>query len=225
MFETFTEKHVLTDGRRSIEVHRLAGSGHNDAFAMVFLPAEGILIEGDACTPPAVTAPPPAMPNPFAVNLYENIQRLKLDVRQIAASARATPDHAGRSAHGDRPAPGSHELARLRLRPSRLRLASGSISCPRSARARRLERPVLTLDSFARLLAFQDVWQGCADRLAGNTCSRAGACLKSRPPLSPGAKLPERARSILAHQRFVVCQDRPDGPQRPGEDAKDRRVA
>ena len=25
------------------------------------------------------------MPNPFAVNLYENIQRLKLDVRQIAA--------------------------------------------------------------------------------------------------------------------------------------------
>ena len=26
-----------------------------------------------------------AMPSPFAVNLYENIQRLKLDVRQIAA--------------------------------------------------------------------------------------------------------------------------------------------
>ena len=25
------------------------------------------------------------MPNPFSVNLYDNIQRLKLDVRQIAA--------------------------------------------------------------------------------------------------------------------------------------------
>jgi glyoxylase-like metal-dependent hydrolase (beta-lactamase superfamily II) len=84
-FETFTEKHVLTDGRRTIEVHQIAGSGHNDAFAMVYLPAEKILVEVDAYTPLAGNTPPPAVPNPFAVNLYENIQRLKLDVRQIAA--------------------------------------------------------------------------------------------------------------------------------------------
>jgi glyoxylase-like metal-dependent hydrolase (beta-lactamase superfamily II) len=84
-FETFTDKHVLTDGRRTIEVHLIAGSGHNDGFAMVYLPAEKILIEVDAYAPPAGNAPPPAVPNPFAVNLYDNIQRLKLDVRQIAA--------------------------------------------------------------------------------------------------------------------------------------------
>lgn len=42
-------------------------------------------IEGDAYTPAAADAPPPASPNPFSVNLYENIQRLKLDVKQIAA--------------------------------------------------------------------------------------------------------------------------------------------
>ena len=83
-FETFTDKHVLTDGRRTIEVHQIAGSGHNDAFAMVYLPAEKILIEVDAYAPPAGNAPPPATPSPFAVNLYDNIQRLKLDVRQIA---------------------------------------------------------------------------------------------------------------------------------------------
>jgi len=41
--------------------------------------------EADAFTPATADAPPPAMPNPFSVNLYDNIQRLKLDVRQIAA--------------------------------------------------------------------------------------------------------------------------------------------
>jgi glyoxylase-like metal-dependent hydrolase (beta-lactamase superfamily II) len=84
-FETFTDKHVLTDGSRTIEIHKIAGGGHNDAFAMVYLPKEKILIEGDAYTPPAANAPPPTAANPFAVNLNENIARLKLDVKQIAA--------------------------------------------------------------------------------------------------------------------------------------------
>jgi glyoxylase-like metal-dependent hydrolase (beta-lactamase superfamily II) len=84
-FETFADKHVLTDGTRSIEVHQIGGNGHNDAFAMVYLPAEKILMEVDAWAPPAANTPPPSPPSPFAVNLYENIQRLKLDVRQIAA--------------------------------------------------------------------------------------------------------------------------------------------
>lgn len=84
-FETFTDKHTLTDGRRAIEIHPIDGSGHNDGFVMVYLPAEKILIEVDAWAPLAPNAPPPAAPSPFAVNLYENIHRLKLDVRQIAA--------------------------------------------------------------------------------------------------------------------------------------------
>jgi glyoxylase-like metal-dependent hydrolase (beta-lactamase superfamily II) len=84
-FETFAEKHVLTDGKRTIEIHRLAGNGHNDAFAMVYLPAERILVEVDAWAPLAPNAPPPPSPSPFAINLYENVQKLKLDVRQVAA--------------------------------------------------------------------------------------------------------------------------------------------
>ena len=83
-FETFGDKHVLTDGSRTIEIYKIAGGGHNDAFAMVYLPKEKILIEGDAYTPLAANAPPPAAANPFAVNLDENIARLKLDVKQIA---------------------------------------------------------------------------------------------------------------------------------------------
>jgi glyoxylase-like metal-dependent hydrolase (beta-lactamase superfamily II) len=92
-FETVTGSHVLTDGKRTIEMREIAGSGHNDAFLMVFLPAEGILSEADAWAPLPANAPPPAVPNPFAVNLYENIQRLKLPVRQIAAihGPRAAP--------------------------------------------------------------------------------------------------------------------------------------
>lgn len=84
-FETVGAKHVLTDGRRSIEVHQIAGGGHNDGFLMIYLPAEGILIEGDAYTPTAANVAPPSPPNPYSVNLFENIQRLKLNVRQIAA--------------------------------------------------------------------------------------------------------------------------------------------
>ena len=126
-FVTFTNKQVLTDGARTVEIHRIAGNPHNDAFAMVYLPAEKILIEADAYTPPAPPAPAqggapggaaggragagpagaapeggaraagaggrgaaaaaptePPPPSPSTVNLYENIQKLKLDVAQIA---------------------------------------------------------------------------------------------------------------------------------------------
>jgi glyoxylase-like metal-dependent hydrolase (beta-lactamase superfamily II) len=84
-FETFSDHHTLADGQRAVEIHAIQGSGHNDAFAMVYLPAAKILVEVDAFTPTAADVPPPATPNPFSVNLYQNIERLKLDVRQIAA--------------------------------------------------------------------------------------------------------------------------------------------
>ena len=84
-FDGFTGKHVLTDGKRPIEIHSIAGNGHNDAFVLVYLPNEKILVEADAYTPPAANAPPPATPNPYSVNLYENIQKLNLNVEKIAA--------------------------------------------------------------------------------------------------------------------------------------------
>ncbi|MGD0635553.1 MAG: MBL fold metallo-hydrolase [Beijerinckiaceae bacterium] len=84
-FETYKDKYVLTDGSRSIEIHKIAGSGHSDELALIYLPAEKILIEADAYTPAAPNAPVPAGVNPYTVNLDENIQRLKLDVVQIAA--------------------------------------------------------------------------------------------------------------------------------------------
>ena len=59
---------------------------------MVYLPKEKILAEPDAYTPPAQAGTaliPPAVP--FAKALYDNIQRLKLDVQMI------TPLHGNRT--------------------------------------------------------------------------------------------------------------------------------
>jgi glyoxylase-like metal-dependent hydrolase (beta-lactamase superfamily II) len=84
-FETFTGKHVLSDGQRSIEIHDIVGNGHNDAFSLVYLPAEKVLVEADAYTPPAANAPALTARNPYTTNLYQNVLKLKLDVAQIAA--------------------------------------------------------------------------------------------------------------------------------------------
>lgn len=82
-FETFTGKHVIADSLRPIEIFPVAGSGHADGFAMVYLPAEKFLIEADAFAMPPEGSRPPATPNPYNVNLYENIRRLNLDVRLL----------------------------------------------------------------------------------------------------------------------------------------------
>jgi glyoxylase-like metal-dependent hydrolase (beta-lactamase superfamily II) len=83
-FLSFAGKHVLTDGKRPIEIHSIAGNGHNDAFVLVYLPNEKVLVEADAYTPTAANVPAPAIPNPYSVNLYENIQKLNLNVEKIA---------------------------------------------------------------------------------------------------------------------------------------------
>ena len=72
-------------GRNCVDIYSIAGSSHNDAFALVYLPAEKVLVEADAYTPLAPGATPPTSVNPYSQNLLENIQNLKLDVDQIAA--------------------------------------------------------------------------------------------------------------------------------------------
>jgi glyoxylase-like metal-dependent hydrolase (beta-lactamase superfamily II) len=84
VFETFTVKHVLADASNPIEIHTIERSGHNDAFAMVYLPSARILIEADAWTPTPPGATPPVVINPLWINLYRNIERLQLDVQRFA---------------------------------------------------------------------------------------------------------------------------------------------
>ena len=74
------EKLVLGEGERTVELHRIRGSTHNDAFLMAWLPKEKLLIEADAFNG---TPKPPAQVNPLTLNLVENIERLKLPVERI----------------------------------------------------------------------------------------------------------------------------------------------
>lgn len=81
---TVRAKHVLTDSARTVELHHIQDNPHNTGLLMAWLPKEKMLVEVDAYTPlPSPSTPPPATPNPNSVNLYENIQRLNLNVNQI----------------------------------------------------------------------------------------------------------------------------------------------
>jgi glyoxylase-like metal-dependent hydrolase (beta-lactamase superfamily II) len=91
-FETFTKKLVLDDASQPIEIHAIEGSGHNDAFAMVYLPAQKILIEADAWTPAPPGAKPAATVNPLWTNLARNIERLGLNVQRFAPLHGAVQD-------------------------------------------------------------------------------------------------------------------------------------
>ena len=77
------DRMVLKDGARTAEIHHIKGSIHADTFLMVYLPKEKLLIEADAFTPGPPNTPAPAKPNPYHVNLVENLERLKLPVERI----------------------------------------------------------------------------------------------------------------------------------------------
>jgi glyoxylase-like metal-dependent hydrolase (beta-lactamase superfamily II) len=76
-------KTVLSDGARTLELHKIGDSIHTDTYLMVYLPKEQLLIQADAYTPLPPNAKPPSPPNANNVNLIENIERLKLSVDRI----------------------------------------------------------------------------------------------------------------------------------------------
>lgn len=83
-FQAVGDRGQLTDGARTIELH-LIPNRHNNGVLAAYLPAEKILVQVDLYSPLAATAPVPATPNPFSVDLADHIRKLKLDVAQILA--------------------------------------------------------------------------------------------------------------------------------------------
>ena len=63
----------------------IEGNPHALGMLMAYLPKERILVEADLFTPPAPNTPPVAKPSAAQMSLYDNVQRLKLKVGQIAS--------------------------------------------------------------------------------------------------------------------------------------------
>lgn len=83
MFEAVTDKFTITDGMQTIEVHSTMGDSHTGELLVAYLPRTRLLVEADSYSPNDPTARP-MPPPPNAVALYDNIERLKLNVAQIA---------------------------------------------------------------------------------------------------------------------------------------------
>jgi glyoxylase-like metal-dependent hydrolase (beta-lactamase superfamily II) len=78
------DKYTITDGTQTIDVYATAGDTHTGEYTLVYLPGPKILVEGDAYSPGPPDTAPPATPPPNAVALYDDVQRLALDVATIA---------------------------------------------------------------------------------------------------------------------------------------------
>ena len=81
--EGMGEKKILTDGTHTIELHHQQNFLHHDGMILAYLPKEKVLLEADGYNPQAANATPLNPPSPYTMSLFDNIQRLKLDVQRI----------------------------------------------------------------------------------------------------------------------------------------------
>jgi glyoxylase-like metal-dependent hydrolase (beta-lactamase superfamily II) len=95
--EAVLDKRVLSDGTQTLELYKIQGSNHADTMLIAYLPKDKLLVEADMWNPPAQpnTPAPAGVAAAEPLNLWNNIQRLKLDVAQIA------PLHGGLVSFGD----------------------------------------------------------------------------------------------------------------------------
>ena len=77
--EGVTQKYVISDGRRTLDVYALGGNDHDGNMLVAYLPTEKILINADLYSPPANPGRIPGASNNIRA-LNRNIQRLNLDV-------------------------------------------------------------------------------------------------------------------------------------------------
>ncbi len=81
--QAVNDKYVITDGKQSIEVYSTIGDLHTDELLVAYIPSVKVLVEADSYSPGPPNAPAPNPVPPNALTLYNNIQRLKLDVATV----------------------------------------------------------------------------------------------------------------------------------------------
>ncbi|MBI4264152.1 MAG: MBL fold metallo-hydrolase [Acidobacteria bacterium] len=101
--ETVSQKYVVSDGVRTLDLYPVQGLAHANTMLIAYLPTEKILINADLYGPPAPGAQPPA-PNASMLALRQNIQRLNLDVAQHVGIHGTVGSHADFMAIVNRPA-------------------------------------------------------------------------------------------------------------------------
>jgi len=85
VFETVSDKKVLTDGTKTIELYHMKGTSHNVANLIVYMPKEQLVFWGDGYNPPEGDNPRDAARTPEqSIDLYRIITSNNLDVKTIA---------------------------------------------------------------------------------------------------------------------------------------------
>jgi glyoxylase-like metal-dependent hydrolase (beta-lactamase superfamily II) len=85
VFETVSDKKVMTDGTRTIELYYMKNTAHNINNLMVFMPKEGLVYWGDGYNPTeGEEARDLARTPEQAIDLYRVITMNNLDVKTIA---------------------------------------------------------------------------------------------------------------------------------------------
>ena len=82
-FIPLEDKHVFSDGTRSVEMHRLIGNPHNNGLYVIYLPKEKILSVADAYSGRSIRKAPAKRVSNSAENLWQNLVRLKLDIETV----------------------------------------------------------------------------------------------------------------------------------------------
>jgi len=91
VFETVSDKKVMTDGTKTIELYHMKGTSHNVANLLVYMPQEKLVFWGDGYNPPAGDPRDLGRTPEQAIDLYRVITLNNLDVRTIAPAHGAGP--------------------------------------------------------------------------------------------------------------------------------------
>jgi glyoxylase-like metal-dependent hydrolase (beta-lactamase superfamily II) len=90
--ETVSEKRVLQDEMRTVEIHHVVGLPHADGMLMIYLPKEKILAYADMFNLPPASDPVPNPPVIGTMVFLENMERLKLEPERIMSVHSLNPD-------------------------------------------------------------------------------------------------------------------------------------